>query len=119
MFVDAPEIIRTPVYVKHHTTQWFVILFPLIRIRPHLDPLSLQRAFRSSPVPPFPAANLTDAIRPQLSLYQFCCSAEVLVRNRDAFKLDPLRVRDPLSRESRDLFDGVLRGIFEERPNEM
>lgn len=119
MLVDAPEIICTAMYVEHHATERFVVFLPLVCIRAHLDPLSLQRALWSSPVPPFPPANLTDAIRPQLSLNQLCCSAEVLVGYGDAFQLDPLWVRDPLRCESLDLFDGVMGGILEERSNQV
>ena len=54
MFVHASKEVGTPMYIKHYS---FALLAPpFIKVSPHLDPLCLQDAVVSTPLPPFLAS---------------------------------------------------------------
>lgn len=70
-------------------------------------------------MPPRLAANLTDAILPELCLDQGSGLLLLFIGDRDLFDADPLRMRNPLGSEGLEFFDGVLGCELEEGSDEV
>lgn len=119
MFIDAAEEICAAVDVHHDTLDGIAALLPLVGIRPHLDPFSLERRLWFPPLPPSPAAHLTDAVSPQLCRQQLGRARQMLLRYGHLVDLYPLRMRHPLGGERLQLLDRVMRGKVQERSNQV
>jgi len=98
-------------YIQHDSLSRILILLPLIIIRSHLNPLRLELALWSSPLPPSLASNLSYAMWTQLLLYCFGPFLEELVGYGDLIYLDPARMGDPLGSKALDVFNGIVRGV--------
>ena len=66
MFIHASKKISAAMYVQHDTLAIIVHLLPVIIIAAHLNPLCLQFALVSSPLPPQLPSDAIDSIMAQL-----------------------------------------------------
>lgn len=62
VFIDTPKEVGSPMYIEHDPLALFA--FPSIKVSPHLNPLGLQGAAVSSPLPPFLSSYLVNAMVP-------------------------------------------------------
>lgn len=114
MCLHTAKVICTTMNVQHDPLiagMVFTLVFPLIVIAVHLNPLRLQFSIlipRAAPLPPLLTPNTCNAIRTQL--FGNCGSRRVqeLVGNCDPFDLHPVRSGDALGSELLDILDGAL-----------
>lgn len=71
MLIHTPKIVSATMNVKHDPFAALLRSFPSLVIHSRLDPLSLQTAPSSSPLPPLAASNLVDTLMPELCNYGF------------------------------------------------
>lgn len=64
--IDAAEEVCTAVDVQHDAVTFARGLLAPIEVPPHLDPLALELAGRTAPLPPLLPADARNAIRPEL-----------------------------------------------------
>lgn len=105
--------------IQHNSLSRIIRTFTLIIIGLHLNPLCLQFAPRSTPLPPGLPSNLLDAMVTQLFLYRFGRFLDILLRNLDLVYLHPGRMRYPLRSETLYIFDGMVGGIEEEASDQI
>ena len=119
MLIHTAKKVGTAMHVEHDPFAFLSTGIPLCMIPPHFNPLSLQCAVISSPLPPLLSSNFVDAMMSQLSSYSFCCSRYALLRYGDFINFHPVWIRDPLRGESLYILDFVVRGVVEKLTNEV
>lgn len=119
MLVDAAKEVCASMNVQHDAVAALFVLLSQVVIGSHLDPLGLEIRLGLAPLPPLSAADLANAALAQLLSYQLGGAGEMFRCYLDGLNLDPLGMGNPLCGECLELFNGVMRGKFEERPNQV
>ena len=99
VLVDASEEVGAAVDIEHDAAARVAAPLALVVVGPHLYPLGLERAAGLPPLPPLAAADLADAIGPQLRLEDGGGVRDLVLGDLLLLDLDPLRVRNPLRGE--------------------
>jgi len=114
MLIHTSKEVRASMHIQHYPLPRITHALPFLIIGFHLNPLSLQIAPQSAPLPPSLPANFLNTMVPQLFLYSFRCLCDVLLLDLDLVYPDPRRMRHPLGREALDIFDGVVGRVEQE-----
>lgn len=114
MCLNTPKVICTTMDVQHNPLvagMVFALVFPLIVVAMHLDPLCAQSSIliprRATPLPPLFTPHTCNTIRTQLFGDCGSCRIQKFVGNGDSFDLHPVRSGDALGRELLDILDGA------------
>lgn len=119
MLIHTPEEISAPMNIEHDPLAIFLRAFPLLIVRPHLDPFSFEVAPFSAPLPPFAATDLINTLMTQLSDYCIGSIVDCFLGNCDFFYPAPGRVGHPLRGKGLNVFDGMIGGVYEKAADEV